>query len=355
MLRSSRWQALIAVGAVAASVTVDAQQSSARCRTDCTIEKQLVVTLSGVEALMRDARPLATTIGAMIVRDSRGRYAAVSVDFRQLLIFNAAGKLLDSPRPTYGRIVSLFVDPTGAVQAYDSGSLLTFDGNYQVKTKTELPHAPALPLGRDRFLVARQIPTPGLVGHPLHVMSKDGNIVRSFGGDGSPFHSDEDLKNWRNVCLNPDGTIWSIAPGGRLLERWDTATGRRLSQVTVKSTWFRESSRPAPMDQVANPIIRTIWAEEDLVWILYQVPDPQWIPRRRPEREFFEHGENADLRSDWILEAVRSDTGSVIAMKRFDRILLRRAGSRAIASETASAKRGVELWTPILVKKQKKP
>jgi hypothetical protein len=272
------------------------------------------------------------------------------------LIFNAAGKLLDSPPPTYGRIATLFVDPTGAVQAYDfsSGSLLTFDGNYQVKTKTELPHHPALPLGGGRFLVESQIPTPALVGHPLHVMSKDGNIVRSFGADGSPFHSEDAFKNRRVVCLNPDGTIWSIAPGGRLLERWDTATGRRLSHVTVKSTWFRESSRPAAQDQVANPAITTIWAEEDLVWILYRVADPQWIPRPRPERELFAQGENADLRSDWVLEAVRSDTGGVVAMKSFDRILLRRAGSLAIASETASAG-GVELWTPILVKKQKKP
>ena len=266
MIRSSRWQALIAVGAVAASVTVDAQQSPARCRTDCTIEKESMVTLTGVQALARDANPgtrPATTIGAWVVRDSRGRYAAISGDFRQLLIFDAAGKLLDSPRPTYGRIVSLFVDPMGAVQAFDSesGSLLTFGANYQVKTKTELPHRPALPLRGDRFLVASQIPTPTLAGQPLHVMSKDGNIVRSFGADGSPFRSTETLKNWRAVCLNPDGTVWSIAAGGRLLERWDTATGRRLSQVTVKSTWFRESSRAAPTDQVANPIILTIWAE----------------------------------------------------------------------------------------------
>ena len=357
MIRSSRWQALIAVGAVAARVTVDAQRSPARCRTDCTIGKQLVATLSGVEALKRDARPQATIIGNRIVRDSRGRYAAVSVDFRQLLIFDATGKLLDSPRPTYGRIVSLFVDPAGAVQAYDlSSGLLTFDGNYQVKSKTELPHTPTLPLGGDRFLVRREgsTPAPALAGHPLHVMSKDGTLLRSFGGDGRPFHSDENLKNWRAVCLNPDGTIWSISAGGRLLERWDTATGRRLSQVTVKSTWFRESSRSAPMDQVANPTIRTIWAEEDLVWILYQVADPQWIPRRRPERELGPvQGENAHLRSDWVLEAVRSDTGSVVAMKSFDRILLRWDGSFAIVSETASANRagGVELWKPILVRK----
>ena len=377
MIRSSRWQALIAAGAVAPlclapgakaerlgwnSVTIDADQSPARCRTDCTIGKQPLVTLSGVEAIVRDARPgtgPTTTIGAWIVRDSRGRYAAISGDFRQLLIFDATGKLLDSPRPTYGRIVSLFVDPRGAVQAYDSrsGSLLTFDANYRVTTTTELPHTPALPLGGGRFLVESQIPTPALVGHPLHVMSKDGNIVRSFGADGSPFRSTETLKNGRAVCLNPDGTIWSIASGGRLLERWDTASGRRLSQVTVKSTWFRESSRPAPPHQVANPIILTIWAEEDLVWILYRVPDPHWIPRPMPERELAANGENADLRSDWVLEAVRTDTGSVVAMRSFDRILLRREGSSAIASETVTANRAgrVELWRPILVKKEKKP
>jgi len=374
MIRSSRWQALIAAAAVATlclaprakavhvaweSETVHGGQSPARCRADCTIGQQSVVTLSGVEALVRDARPRATTIGAMIVRDSRGRYAAVSGDFRQLLIFDAAGKLLDSPRPAYGRIASLFVDRTGAVQAYDSssGSLLTFDDNYQVRAKTELPHSPALPLGGDRFLVARQIPTPALVGHPLHVISKDGDVVRSFGAHGSPVHPADTLKNGRAVCLNPDGTIWSIAPGGRLLERWDTATGRRLSQVTVKSTWFRESSRPAPPDQVANPIILTIWAEQDLVWILYRVPDPRWVPGPRPERELMANGENADLRDDWVLEAVRNDTGSVVAMRRFDRILLRRDGSFAMASETTSANRtgGVELWRPILVKKQKKP
>ena len=44
-------------------------------------------------------------------------------------------------------------------------------------------------------------------------------------------------------------------------------------------------------------------------------------------------------------------------MKSFDRILLRWDGSFAIVSEIASANRagGVELWKPILVKKQKKP
>jgi hypothetical protein len=275
------------------------------------------------------------------------------------LIFDAAGKLLDSPRPAYGRLVSLFLDPTGAVQAYDSGSgsLLTFDGDYQVKAKTELPHRPALPLGGEGFLVASQIRTPALVGHPFHVMSNDGTILRSFGADGSAFRSTETLKNWRAVCFNPDGTIWSIAAGGRSLERWDTATGRRLAHITVQSTWFRESSRPAPMDQVANPIILTIWAEEDLVWILYQAADPHWSPGPRAEREFLVNGENADLRSDWIIEAVRSDTGAVVAMKSFDRILLRREGSIAIASEAASANRarGVELWRPILVKKEKEP
>jgi hypothetical protein len=379
MIRINRWQAQLAAAAAGvtasclaagaktellgwASVTVDADQSRAGCRTDCAIEKQSMVTLSGVQALVRDAKPgtgPTATIGAWIVRDSRGRYAAISGDFRQLLIFDAAGKLLDSPRPTYGRIVGLFLDPTGAVQAYDSGSgsLLTFDADYQVKTKTELPHRPALPLGGDRFLVASQIPTPALVGHPLHVMSKDGNIVRSFGADGGPFRSADTLKNSRAVCLNPDGTFWSIASGGRLLERWDTATGRRLSHVTVKSTWFRESSRPAPQDQVANPIILTIWAEEDLVWILYRVPDPQWIPGPRSEKDLVATGELADRRSDWVLEAVRSDSGSVVAMKSFDRILLRRDGSFAIASETPSSNRtgGVELWTPIVVKKEKKP
>jgi hypothetical protein len=188
-------------------------------------------------------------------------------------------------------------------------------------------------------------------------MSKDGNIVRSFGGDGSPFHADDTLKNGRAVCLNPDGTIWSIASGGRRLERWDTATGRRLSQVIVKSTWFRESSRPAPLGQAASSIILTIWAQEDLVWILYRVHDPQWISPPRSERELPVQYENAGLRSDWVLEAVQSDTGSVVAMKRFDRILLRRPGSFAIASESVVANRagGVELWTPLLVKGEKKP
>jgi hypothetical protein len=357
IIRVSRWQAPIAAGVVAALFvapvgqaqrgTVNVDQSPAACRTDCIIGKQSVVTLSGVDT---------TTIGAgTVIRDSRGRYAAVSGDFRQLLIFDATGRLLDSPRPTFERIVSLFVGPTGAVQAYDarSGSLKTFDANYKVTAETELPYSPAFPLGDGKFLVAGQIPTPALVGHPLHVMSKDGRILRSFGADAGPFHSDETLKNTRAVCLNPDGTIWSIASGGRLLERWDTSTGRRIAQITVKSTWFHESSRPAPITQVANPIILTIWAEQDLVWLLYRVPDPHWIPRPMSEEELLTSADIADRRSDWVLEAVRSDTGSVVAMKSFDRTLLRREGSFAIASDLASTSRarGVELWIPIVVKK----
>ena len=114
MIRSSRWQALsVAVGVAALclapvtnaerlfwnSETADADQSPAGCRADCAIGKQSMVTLSGVDT---------TKTGRWVVRDSRGRYVAVSDDFRQLLIFEGTGKLLASPRPSVGRIVSLF-------------------------------------------------------------------------------------------------------------------------------------------------------------------------------------------------------------------------------------------------------
>ncbi|MBK9239850.1 MAG: hypothetical protein IPL75_06220 [Acidobacteria bacterium] len=83
--------------------------------------------------------------------------------------------------------------------------------------------------------MAQQLATPALVGYPLHVMSKDGSIERSFGGDGGVFHSEDTYKNGRAVCLNPDGSIWSIAWGGRLLERWDTSewTSHRASHSQV--------------------------------------------------------------------------------------------------------------------------
>lgn len=316
---------------------------------DCAVGKRPVVTLSGVDV---------SEVGRMSVRDSSGRYAAISKDFHRLLIFDAAGKLLSSPRPTYERIVSLFVGPAGAVQAYDLGSasLLTFDANYRVTARLELPQYPALPLSGGRFLVARQIDKPGLIGQPLHVMSKDGSILRSFGGDGSPFHSDDVFKNTRAVCLNPDGSIWSIASGGRLLERWDTSTGRRTAQVTVKSTWFRESTKPAPADQVSNPLVLAIWPENDLIWILSQAPDPHWVPRRISEKELIGNTEITNRRFDWVLDAVRSDTGDVVATKTFDRELRRWVGSFAILSEAGANARadGVELWRPTLVPKVKK-
>src|SRR5262245_40308269 len=100
MIRLNRWQTQIAAGVVAAfclaagakadrlgwdTVTVEANQSPAGCPIDCTIGKQSVVTLSGVDT---------TTMGAFVVRDGRGRYAAISADFRQLLIFDKTGKLL---------------------------------------------------------------------------------------------------------------------------------------------------------------------------------------------------------------------------------------------------------------------
>ncbi len=321
---------------------IRSDQKSERCRADCAVGKETVATLSGVDI---------PSIGSMLVQDSRGRYVVLTSDFRELLTFDSTGKLLASPRPKHERIVSLFVGPSGAVQAYDSGAgaLFTFDGNYRVTGKTELPHSPALPLAGGKFLVASQIGTPDLVGVPLHVMSKDGSIVKSFGADGSPFHSAETLKNSRSVCLNPDGSIWSIASGGRILEHWEPSTGRRLGQVAVKSTWFRESTTPAKETQVAKPIVLTIWADADLVWILYRAPDPNWTPRAISEKEHAT-AQIANRRSDWVLEAVRTDTGGVVAMKRFDRMLRRWDGSFAIASEATSPGR-VELWKPIVVKK----
>ena len=350
MIGSSRWHALLAAGGIALLCLApvargESKQTPAGCRADCTIGKQLVGTLSGVEI---------ASLGGRVVRDGRGRYVANADDVRVLLFFDASGRLLKSPRPAVGPIGSIFVNSTGTVHAYAAGALLTFDANRQVTSRTDLPHPPALMFGGGSFLVVRHINTPGSAGHPLHVMSKDGRIVRSFGADDGPFRSADIFKNSREVCLNPDGTIWSIAVGGRLLERWDPSTGRRVAQVTVKSTWFRESSRPAPEGKVANPLIMSIWAEKDIVWILYRVPDPKWTPKVISEKEELaatprERAETEDRRSDWVLEAVRTDTGAVIAMKTFDRQLLRREGSFAIAS-AASANRagGVELWTPTL-------
>lgn len=103
--------------------------------------------------------------------------------------------------------------------------------------------------------------------YPLHLVSPNGNLVRSFGGV---------LRNepapWRRVTQSREGTLL-VAPreGAYRIERWDTA-GRLLRVYERQASWF-------PLNATGDhskPSILGIHEDADgLLWVLTVFFDPR--------------------------------------------------------------------------------
>jgi hypothetical protein len=272
-----------------------------------------------------------------VVRDSAERYFIVTADLRHLLAFDKNGRLIPSTLErikSFGRITNVLLSTEATLQLYDieSRALVTLSKDLEPVSSTPLAHRPSLLMSDGQYLVAQQITTPDLVGHPLHIMDASGRIVRSFGSEPPSYNAREPYFNDRVVALSSDGTIWSAAPGRHIVERWN-ASGKRLSRIEIKSAWFRSTPGPAPRNERPSPNVLAIWEDGDILWLLSRDADAKWAPP--PAVGGGERGLSADEYQrtyDWILEAVHIPSETLVATRRFDFPLSRRGHSSAVAS-----------------------
>jgi len=153
-------------------------------------------------------------------------------------------------------------------------------GDLKIQRVMAFPYQPTIALTRDQYLHAHQIRTTELVGQPFHVLSSNGEIVRSFGNQTGKYRADMPLLYDRVVATASDGNLWAAPPGAYIVEKWNPATGTRLSRLEVKSPWFSASERLAPPGERPVPLIDGIWEQAGYLWILFRDADSRW---RKPE------------------------------------------------------------------------
>jgi hypothetical protein len=307
-----------AIGAVGLGITVlpmratSPAEDAQPCRLNCNVAMERIMTLKhdrGPEFLPDASVPL--------VRHESGRIVTVTRQRDQLVIFDATGRML-SVVGKFQSIAGFVTKNDGTLAAYDRRARLLYDlsRDWQVGAARPFPQRPAIHLGDGSFLISALLTEPSLVGIPLHILSPEGKRVKSFGESGVPYRSSEGYLHQRIVAMAADRSIMTAIPGKYVLERWDVASGRKVTETKVKEPWFFDQTG-TPLDTAKRPppFVEMIWADKELVWVLVRVADQNWkAPASLAERRFdaVEH----DQSHDWLIQAVDFSSGMVLAEKR---------------------------------------
>ena len=211
---------------------------------------------------------------------------------------------------------------------------------------------PAFVMPDGSFLVAGQIRTSESIGYPMHVVDREGRVVRSFGTDEPQYRPDLNHILTRKVAPGQDGTVWAMAPARYILERWDPSTGELLQSTRIRSDWFRESTEPYTDETVRPlPLVVGLWGDEHgLVWTIVRDADVDWAPPPRANEHRPVDREQYDRTYDWVIEVVDPGSGRVLASRRFDEALWYRPPSRILVSraDTILTIVAYDVWKPTL-------
>ena len=289
-----------------------------------------------------------------------GTFVSASLDETRIAEFGPDGRLVgvigragEGPGE-FGAVVTPIPGPGDTLFAPDlvQGRVTMFGPDRSLAGTLPMPFRPDLAMPDGSFLVARQVGRREMIGYPMHVVDREGRVVRSFGTDEPQYRPDMDHILTRNVAPGQDGTVWAMAPARYILERWDPSTGELLQSTRIRSDWFRESTEPYTDETVRPPpLVDGLWEDEDgLVWTIVQDADvdwepPPWANEHRPI-DLQEHNRTYDS----VIEVVDPGSGRVLASRRFDETLLYRPPSRILVSpvDTILTIVAFDVWKPTL-------
>ena len=289
-----------------------------------------------------------------------GTFVSASFDETRIAEFGPDGRLVsvigragEGPGE-FGVVVTPIPGPGDTLFAPDlvRGRVTMFGPDRSLAGTLPMPFRPDLVMPDGSFLLARQIGRREMIGYPMHVVDREGRVVRSFGTDEPRYRPGLDDILTRNVAPGQGGTVWAMAPARYVLERWDPSTGEMLQSTRIRSDWFRESLEPYTDETVRPPpLVDGLWEDEDgLVWTIVQDADVDWeAPRRANEHRLFD-AQEYNQTYDCVIEVVDPGSGRVLASRRFDGALLYRPPSRILVSpvDTILATVAYDVWKPTL-------
>jgi hypothetical protein len=286
------------------------------------------------QVILVDSQDRLPTSAVILARDSKGRIYVSSRTKNNVLVFDSAGTVsgvIENAAASstqrgqwrvgyFGLITRLLVGPDDTVFIGHllGPSMMALGQDLQPLLPIRSAYIPNLVLADGTFLVARQIQTPDLVGFPLHVMDRQGRIIRSFGVDVPQYREDQKLQMERIVGTGRTGSIWAAAPGRYEFERWEPSRGDRLQKVQVKSSWFVPSSTMARAPERPNSVIVALWEKDSVLWVLTRIADAGWMPGPHRPGEQPHNDAQYDRTFDWVLEAIDPASSVILAHRRFE-------------------------------------
>lgn len=242
---------------------------------ECKIVVSPVVKLGG----STDEEGLIGGRGSMVTRDSRGRYfVTLSVNPSEFLVFDKTGRFLrgvgrkGTGPGEFGEIRRVWVGPGDSLHVFDFSRYTVLTPNF-----VYVRSVPITDLSWDAIFsptgsVIRQTDSglPGRVGFPIHLISADGTIRRSFGTEKPVRIPRNGYGDHRAIAPSRLGGYWSALHTEYRIDRWDTL-GTRLQTIRRDVRWFK----PWAGTDVLGPRIFAI-REDDLrrLWVVMQMTEP---------------------------------------------------------------------------------
>ncbi len=266
---------------------------------------------------------------ATVALDSRGRfYVASARQDGRILVFDRSGRFLESigrkgSRPgEFEGIVHLQVSRGDTLHVFEAGNQrhTVLSPSRRLVRTSRVPGRVygALVEGNGSVLVQSPVPTPARVGLPVHLIGKDGEILRSFAGGRGAYDRENPDHHFRPLARAGRDHLWLAHLNRYEVELWDVE-GRLLRTLVRDAAWFRPWDRPAPgAPFAARPKPAIVSIREDpqgRLWIVASVADTNWKKGRvghgggRPVEEM-------TRRFDTVVEVIDPETGHLLASAR---------------------------------------
>ena len=262
--------------------------------TSCRIELVKVVTLgSASDSVLLDDR-------AQPVRDARGRYYAWGTDPGRIAVYDSGGRFIraigrrgQGPGEFRGSGGAIVPGPGDSLRVFQPPRIRLFDPEYRYVRGIDLPsgvHGSALPLADGR-VVYPFMRIRAHEGSPLHILSSEGAIVRSFGIAAPLAVAGCSGCSVRQLAASrsPD-RFWAARANTYQVEQWSTSGELLRVFVVERSEWFpaRIAAKLTSGELRPNrttPYLAGIWEDSNsMLWIVGSASRSGEIDETNPPR-----------------------------------------------------------------------
>ncbi len=310
------------------------------------------ITISPVATLGSDSDPVSPTdFQLTVARDRLGRfYVAPTAEPWSIAVYDAGGrfsKLIgrrgEGPGE-YQFIMRVLTLPGDSMLVIDvgNGRITLLSPDHQPVRTIRMPGyiTDVVPL-RDGTMIAHgRVATAEGIGFPLHLLSRDGSVIRSFGSVRPEARRDRPQAGIRKIAAANAGEVWS-----RHMDRYEidlySVDGVLLRSIRRDVEWYRPYDyRPGTPRTPPMPVAVGIWQDgPGRLWTMSRIPSDSWRVDRRypgqPERPIPPFDKYAH-EFETVLEVFDAATGNLLASERVPQFMMGSVGGGMVYSLRAT-------------------